>query len=230
MSQAAPRDATAFEVREALGEPGCAICHLALRSTTRLIGSIAYEQINDVDLRQVLRRARGFCNPHAHRWLREARNVLGTALIYRDVLRAALEDLDSSSNGRRGLLGGLLGAPESGSSQRRGACPICAAQREAEVRYLSALLSVAATEADVLVGSDGLCRRHALMAVRRGGPAAPLIAAQAREQIEALVRDLDEVIRKEDYRFRDEPRTESERTAPARAIAWAAGLDGILDR
>ena len=58
MSHPAPRDSTAFEVREALDEPGCAICRLALRSTTRMIRAIAYEQINDVDLRYALRRAR----------------------------------------------------------------------------------------------------------------------------------------------------------------------------
>src|SRR5215472_10023514 len=91
VNQAAPRDATAFEVREALGEPGCAVCRLSLRSVSRLINSMAYEQVNDLDLRQQLRRAGGFCNPHAFQWLREARNVLGTALIYRDVLTAALE-------------------------------------------------------------------------------------------------------------------------------------------
>jgi hypothetical protein len=45
----------------------------------------------------------------------------------------------------------------------------------------------------------------------------------------ALVEELDEVVRKEDYRFRHEPRTESERTAPARAVAWAAGSDGMVE-
>jgi hypothetical protein len=45
-----------------------------------------------------------------------------------------------------------------------------------------------------------------------------------------LVQHLDEVIRKEDYRFRDEPRSDDERIAPARAIAWVAGLEGLVDR
>jgi saccharopine dehydrogenase-like NADP-dependent oxidoreductase len=43
----------------------------------------------------------------------------------------------------------------------------------------------------------------------------------------SLIEQLDEVIRKEDYRFRHEPRSEAERTAPARAISWAAGADGL---
>src|SRR5215831_9739747 len=94
MSPAAPRDATAFEVREAVREPGCLVCRLTLRSVARLLRSVAYEQVNDVHLRAQLRRRGGFCPTHAHQWLREAHSVLGTALIYRDVLHAALGELD----------------------------------------------------------------------------------------------------------------------------------------
>jgi hypothetical protein len=76
--------------------------------------------------------------------------------------------------------------------------------------------------------SDGLCRRHTQAAVRTGGDTAEPIMRRARQAISDLVEQLDEVIRKEDYRFRHEPRTDAERTAPARAIAWAAGLDGLV--
>jgi len=37
---------------------------------------------------------------------------------------------------------------------------------------------------------------------------------------------LDEYIRKQDYRFRHEPLGE-ERDAPRRALAWAAGAEGL---
>jgi hypothetical protein len=47
--------------------------------------------------------------------------------------------------------------------------------------------------------------------------------------MQRVIADLDEVIRKEDYRFRHEPRTEAERSATSRAIMWAAGLDGLVD-
>src|SRR5262252_5095962 len=110
MSSAAPRDATAFEVRDALGESGCVVCRLSLRSVARLLQSVAYEQVNDLSLRAQLRKRRGFCTLHAHQWLREAHNVLGTALIYKDVLEAALRDLDApAANGQHSrLLRGLL--------------------------------------------------------------------------------------------------------------------------
>jgi hypothetical protein len=221
-----PRDTTAFEVREALAAPGCAVCTLAIRSVRRLIRSIAYEQVNDLELRARLRRTRGFCNPHAHLWLAHARSVLGSALIYRDVLRASLDDLDSAAKGRGRIFQGLFnGASERSSSEL--ACPLCAAQADAEARYLEALLATLAADPGTLADSDGLCRVHTLAAVRLGGPALPAIVARARAQIEAIVADLDEVIRKEDYRFRHEARTEAERSAAARAVAWAAGADGL---
>jgi hypothetical protein len=188
---------------------------------------MAYEQVNDLDLRQQLRRAGGFCNPHAFQWLREARSVLGTALIYRDVLTAALEAIEASgpANGQRPrLLRGLLGGRQSDAQ-----CPACQAQSEAEARYLTALLAVLAADAAALADSEGLCRRHTLAAVRSGRAGSELIVRRTREVVARMLGDLDEVIRKEDYRFRDEPRSEAERSAPSRAIGWAAGADGLVD-
>src|SRR5579871_3066716 len=131
MSSAAPRDATAFEVRDAMRESGCLVCRLTLRSVARLLQSVAYEQVNDVSLRAQLRKRRGFCTTHAHQWLREAHNVLGTALIYKDVLRAALGDLDSpAGSGQRGrLLRGLLG-PSAADASDATPCPACEARSE----------------------------------------------------------------------------------------------------
>jgi hypothetical protein len=213
---AAPRDATAFEVREALPEAGCVVCRLSGRSVQRFIRSLANEQVNDVTLRGELRRSHGFCNQHAYQWLREARSVLGTALIYRDVLQASLRELEGGRRGR---------------GERERACPVCHAQIEAEARYVEALVaSVAADEALLSQATDGVCRRHAVAAIRIGGTGAASVVQHALARTEALVGDLEEVIRKEDYRFRDEPRTEDERTAPARAIAWAAGAEGLVDR
>ena len=215
-----PRDAAAFEVRDALAGQGCAVCHLSLRSVARLLQAVAYEQVNDLDLRKALREAGGFCNSHAHQWLREAHNVLGTALIYRDVLNAALRELGAPRPSR---LRNLLGA-----STTTAACPACAAQIDAERRYIAVRSEVVAAEPELLAESDGLCRRHALMAVRAGGSAGMVVADRTVEVIQQLIADLDEVIRKEDYRFRHEPRTPDERSAPARAISWAAGMDGLV--
>jgi len=225
VSTTGPRDAAAFEVREALGQPGCAICRVTQRSVIRLLRTIASEQVNDLELRSQLRSAGGFCNPHAYAWLREAKSTLGTALMYRDVLTAAQRELDSPPRGRRGRTWIRPDRPVND-------CPACLAQREAEARYIEALLASLAAEETSRVAfdaSDGLCRRHALAAIRSGRDGAECAAQRTRQVVAALIADLDEVIRKEDYRFRHEPRKDAERSAPARAVGFAAGFEGLVD-
>ena len=212
VSSAAPRDAAAFEVLEALREPGCAVCRLALRSVARLLQTISYEQVNDPALRAELRKSRGFCNQHAHQWLRESRSVLGTALIYRDLISATLRDLDER-------------APPRGKPP---VCVACRAQRDAETRYVETLVATAAHESAALdASSDAICRRHTMAAMRLGGPGATSVVRRTRRALEDLTSELDEVIRKEDYRFRQEPRSDAERSAPSRAVAIIASTPGL---
>jgi hypothetical protein len=225
MSPAAPRDSTSFEVREALEQRGCPVCRLALRSVGRWLASVAYDQINDIELRDRLRAARGFCNVHSHRWLREVGNVLGTAIVYQDLLTASLRELDGETVQRGQRWRAILG----GQGADSGDCPACAAQIEAEERYLTALLATAAADPRVLENSEGMCLRHTRAAQRRGGPGAEQVVQLTRAAIERLLEELREVIRKEDYRFRHEPRNDAERTAPSRAIARAAGTEGLVD-
>src|SRR5712692_9089983 len=176
MSPAAPRDSTEFEVREALTEAGCPVCRLALRSVGRWLASVAYGQINDIGLRNTLRAARGFCNVHAHRWLREVRSVLGTAILYQDFLAAALRELDGESIQRGPRWRAILGA----QGAEVGQCPACGAQTEAEERYLTALLATAAADPHALDGSQGTCLRHTRAAQSRGGPGAELVVQLTR--------------------------------------------------
>ncbi len=226
MSPDPPRDSTSFEVRDALDQDGCPVCRLAVRSVGRWLASVAYDQINDIELRNTLRAARGFCNVHAHRWLREVHSVLGTAILYQDFLIAALRELDGENVQRGGRWRAILGAPV---AEAGGDCPACGAQAEAEERYMSALLATAASEPEALAGSEGTCLRHTRAALRRGGPGAERVVQLTRTAISQLQAELAEVIRKEDYRFRHEARTEGERTATSRAVARVAGVDGLVD-
>lgn len=225
----APRDSSAFDVREALGEPGCAVCRLTLRAVGRFMVSMAYEQVNDRTLRAELRATNGFCNPHAHRWLVEARSVLGTALIYKDVLTAALRELhgeDRDRGQRGGMLRSLFGQSETRSGP---VCPACRMERDAERRSLGALLEslVDPATAQAFARADPLCLPHTRAALARGGSAAAQVVERTRTAVTELTAVLDEVIRKEDYRYRHEPRSPAERVAPRQAVAWAAGAEGL---
>src|ERR1700680_2907517 len=156
MSSAGPRDSTAFEVREALTQAGCPVCRLAVRSVGKWLATVAYEGVNDIELRNELRAARGFCNVHAHRWLNEVHSVLGTAIVYEDLLKASLRELDAAEKAQRG---GLWRAIMGGPGADVGDCPACRAQTEAEERFLAGLLATAAAEPTVLDGSNGVCVR-----------------------------------------------------------------------
>jgi hypothetical protein len=228
-----PRDSTAFEVRDALGEAGCPICRLAVTAVDHYIATIAYEGVNDIAFRDRLRAAGGFCPSHAYRWLRDSHSVLGTALIYRDLLSSARRELEGARPSGNLLTRWRRSAaradaqPESGSVLD---CPVCKTQREAEARYLDALNAVLSDleGSAAFLRSDGLCLPHARVALARGGQAGARVRAHMLDVLSHRLAVLDEVIRKEDYRFRHEPRSEEERTAPATAVAMAVGDDSLV--
>jgi len=87
--------ATAFNLIEACREPGCPVCRLEQRSVQRYLENQFYENVNNPDFRDHLRRSLGFCKEHA--WLAANAHLgdaLGFALIYRDVIRNTMERLD----------------------------------------------------------------------------------------------------------------------------------------
>ena len=75
------------ELIDTLAEPGCAFCRLAARSVSRYLDILSYENVNDVDLRATIREGIGLCNRHAWQFIDGTRTPLGTAIIYRDLIR-----------------------------------------------------------------------------------------------------------------------------------------------
>ncbi len=106
-----------FDLLDAFGEPGCAVCRLATRSAARFLDVLSYENVNDYEVREWLRQARGFCTVHAWQWADDVRDGLGTAIIYRDILRAVQADARAAA----GLFSGVPGMPVATAAQRVGA-------------------------------------------------------------------------------------------------------------
>ncbi|MER3404342.1 MAG: hypothetical protein C4289_03540, partial [Chloroflexota bacterium] len=106
-----------FDLLDAFGEPGCALCRLATRSTARFLDVLSYENVNDYEVREWLRQARGFCTVHAWQWADDVRDGLGTAIIYRDVLHSVQADARAAA----GLFSGLPAMPVATAAQRFGA-------------------------------------------------------------------------------------------------------------
>ena len=231
-----------YDLLEALDLPGCPICRLLATFTDRLFDGLIYEQINDGGLRARIRQARGFCPEHARQLVRHGA-ALGVAIMMRDVLNTLLEALEGtrfrsvSRLSREGLRATLTSAPSPATADvvaRLGPqkpCPVCERTREMEDRLLHVFVERLDDPelATKFRASEGLCLPH-LRGVLR------LITDQ--ETYETLVRtqgaiwrellaQLNEAIRKSDYRFLDEGLGE-EGKAWLRALGVIAGAQEDL--
>src|SRR5450756_953315 len=79
-----------FELLEAQVKAGCPICRLVYKATDRYLDSLLYEAVLDPTVRAKLKQAQGFCTEHVEMLGRRPGRALGIALIYRDIIRAAI--------------------------------------------------------------------------------------------------------------------------------------------
>lgn len=228
-----------FVLRDALTNPGCAVCRLKAESADQFVESLLWEGVNDPVRRNEIRQAQGFCHPHTWSLVRTGAS-LGSAIMMRDLLENTLaamaNGLSQAKPGwslRRTFHALNPKHPAPGTAHlvarlkpRRG-CPACAWAEEMEGIYLDGLLGNLLVEDDLLAAyraSDGLCLPHLRQALARcrGRRARVALVNAQREIWERLMGDLSEFIRKNDYRFQDK-QMGRERNAWIRGIAAMAG-------
>ncbi len=227
---------TVFDLLEACREPGCPVCRLESCHVQRYLDNQFYENVNDPNFREQLRRSLGFCREHA--WLavnERLGDVLGFALIYRDVIDHTLERLEKEgaerprrSNWRKPA------AEESGgrlhqfltalTAQKR--CPVCMKRDEMISFVVAALVEAMGGREleEALRASEGLCLPHLKLALKAAGDPAveEKLVSLHKEKLQALRAELTELIRKNDYRFmKEEPGPEGD--SWLRAIARFVG-------
>lgn len=227
----------------------CPVCRLVERKVHDYLDALLYENVNDIPIRDRLRAAHGLCRVHAWQ-LAQMRDGLGSAIIYKDVLNAILKELEQTRYGGGGTLGSfarrLMGgggiSPAENHDQRRtntaasrrlvphATCPACeTADHMADVYLESLLEHITAPQFwEKYEPSGGLCIPH----LRRGLELARdeagfrrLVEAQIKG-MQALGAELDEFIRKTDYRFTDEE-WGAERDSWLRAIETVVGSPHI---
>ena len=206
---------------QASGEPGCPLCRLAEKSVSAYLGALMYELVNDPEARDQIRETLGFCHAHAHHLITMTGSALGTGIIYRDVVNTVLKQLEGARYSPPGGVP-LHRVPEALDRRRpaaaseaavkalspRAPCPVCVQQEKMEALAIAALLAGLEDEKlrAALRVSAGLCLPHlrrALQAVRSQAAFDALVAL-ARDRYAALRAELDEFIRKNDYRFQHE--------------------------
>ena len=206
-----------FNLIEAMGSPGCPICRQAEEAVEAAIRHLLHELVNDSTMRARIASSFGFCHEHGWRLVAQT-DVLGTAILHRELVNR-FRDL---------VLEGPRGWQRSREAPAR-PCSLCEARDETADRSMGVLLEQFGDERvqEAFGRTDGLCRRHFAAAVARArdqGLRGDLVRAQE-ACLDRLLGNLDELIRKHDYRFREEGLRDAERDAWTRAVAAVSGLD-----
>jgi Family of unknown function (DUF6062) len=149
-----------FELQAALGEAGCPICALTVRTLERFFAGLVYEKVNDRSLRESIRRAYGLCAIHGT-MLRASRSALGVAIIQRDVLRAAAAAISTGAppaRSTRGWRATLLGdRSPAGLLTPDGPCVACQLADETAAHWAGVLGQHYAELRSPFQSSGGLC-------------------------------------------------------------------------
>lgn len=231
-----------FEILDACEEAGCVICRLGQRSAQRHLTSLIYDGVNDVPLRATLRDSYGYC--HEHAWMLPASGEsapLGIAIVHRDILntlRARLGKEEYNKSQRTSLRAAVAGAINPGAASGaqtdhhlppKAPCPACERQMGAEHLAFASLLEALDKKDQpmhaALKSSDGLCILHLRQALNaaRSQQAFDTLVMITRTQLSSLIDDLDEFIRKNDHRFRDEKISKEEKESWRRALQRTSG-------
>ncbi len=205
-----------FEVREALREDGCPICHLLVRRSVAALDSLLYEQVTDPDTRDELRTSHGLCNWHAWALLHVPAGRSGIAIIYETLLGHQLTELLLLQQTlqprtlwqrlKTRILDHTPPLPFLSRWRTKAPCPICRQHtyRDEDI-YLRALLDGFSALEFTACFQDafGLCLPHLVLAVerQRDHAALPILVHFQVQKLTALRGKLQEIIRKFDYRF-----------------------------
>lgn len=216
-----------WELDQALKQNGCPICWISQKSVRRFLDGLLYENVNDPGIRQHVTAALGFCNRHA--WQMRAVNggSLGMALLHRDALKQWQQQLDQATrvHGR----GDVERKQIAQANESREKCLACERQAEIGQRYIETLLEALPDRefTDALHQSAGLCRAHFAQACHSATQVEMLDALVEIQMVinRRLIGELDEFVRKNDYRFTAEG-FGVEGDSWIRAIAHLAGSEG----
>ncbi len=219
-----------IELREAMTGWGCPLCRLVARAERMYIDSLNYERVLDLNTRDALKASRGLCATHTRQWQELQGSALGMAIVYRvsvlDLLRDTAPDkFKPASFLRRGGKDAAQLAEDLSSS---GPCPACEIGQGTAERFATLLLKdIRDDEVQMrLRECGGLCLPHLRLALScpGAGKTYKLLIDVQRAAWQTLMGELEEFIRKNDYRFRHELLTEAESDSWLRALDVIVGL------
>lgn len=234
----AKSDSQTYEqLRTALSQAGCPICLISRQAGSRYLDNLLYAFVNDPGIHESLLRPLGFCRRHSHALLLIPGQRLGVAIIQQALLKEARRRLGQKSARPQPALFHQLGrgrqpkdAPASPDPSAAPlddrACPACQRERDTALRAVRELLIRLIDDLDQpLQEGGGLCWPHFQLALAQS-PEPQVVDHLNRLQSGIwtdVIANLEEFIRKNDYRFQAEVITEAEKGALAQAINLLTG-------
>jgi hypothetical protein len=234
---------------DALGQAckreGCPICLVTLERMERVMDFWQYEWASEMENRQVLICSKGFCSRHT--WQMTQLTSLPTpfalAMVYRSILPDLLEDVERDlalaktgrASGRERFWSKLWRRRRKHTKRADEVvffrdCPFCQRQAEIEQSLTQELLVMLASEdfRIKLSTATGFCLSHLTQAMREAKSDAQRIVLLECQSacLQHTMGELEELVRKHDYRFLQEPRGE-EMTSWRRAAELLVGNRGV---
>ena len=216
---------------QACTQEGCPLCRLTQESTQHYLDAWKYEMFTDIGMREELGRSQGFCNTHTWQLVDMGANIQ-LAQAYRNILSDLTDQLQgkgspTEAQGHKGLLQRWL-EPK----HERVPCPACHYKEQALLRLISSLRQAVldASFYQQFSASTGLCLDHFRLACQLKLPDTPagdwltLLRGAQLACLQRLDAQLSEMIRKHDFRFKDEARG-PEMLSWKRAAGLVAGED-----
>lgn len=224
-----------LELREEMASQGCPLCRLAVKAERAFVDSLNYERVLDLKTRDALKASRGLCDQHSRFWQHVQGSALGVAIVYRISLLDLLRDTESDKV-QPGPVFGRRGRASTAASrlETEAPCPACTIGDDTSARFGGQLLADI-RDADVqalLVACGGLCLPHLrqVLTLKGAERVYELLMRAQRQAWAQLMGELEEFIRKNDYRFADESITPEEGTSWTRALDALVGLQDPPDR
>ncbi|TME59880.1 MAG: hypothetical protein E6I59_15180 [Chloroflexi bacterium] len=188
---------------EACNKAGCILCRLTGETTRRYLETWKDEMFTDFNERAKLRSSRGFCNTHTWQLVQMGAS-LPLAQAYRDIITDEIEQLEKDGGRRRQR----WFHPKNG-------------EELPDSSFYTLFLS-----------SHGLCLQHFHLSCTLKPLAAsetwlPLLRQAQLAIMQRLEAQLSELIRKHDYRYKDEKRG-AEMTSWQRAAGLVSGEEGSI--
>ena len=226
------RDADALNA--AFAHEGCPVCTVVLERMLRVMDDWLYDGFTDVEHRFELIRSRGFCPLHTGQ-LAEMRSHFQLAVVYREVLAEVLSVMEryQEQNGQESSWRQWLRKRPAEAAQLEPAfdqCPLCKTRAEIEQRLIATLLEqLRSEEVRALFGqSTGLCLPHFNQVRQRASDPEALRHLLTCQQtcMQRVLDEVQELVRKHDYRFSDEPQGEA-MSSWRRAVLLLVGNPGV---